>query len=261
MINQKEKLESTCTHQFVRTLPHPGNPSAPRRTKRCSTDGRSLSCVHVCKCTSVQVVCKCTSGVKVYILVEYKCIRMLSTGQVEQHAVPNTAALTLEQFANFPFPRGPAAQQKRSLRKDSTFANLQKPVKSIRSTARNDCSFLGRNNTSPAGVQDCWTSGTSPKSRFRQRRWRAGMDAVIQPKVDKRTKIESTRSELLGDDPKGRRAQLRDALEPGFSGSSPGNRNMLTFPCVFTPSLSQHGEARNVTVSAPADDNWRGTRG
>ena len=36
---------------------------------------------------------------------------------------------------------------------------------------------------------------------------------------------------------------------------------MRTFPCVFTPSLSQHGEARNVTVSAPADDNLRGSRG
>ena len=65
------------------------------------------------------------------------------------------------------------------------------------------------------------------------------MDAVIQPTVDKRTKTESTRSELLGDDPKARCAQLRDALELGFSSSSPGNRKMPTLhqlgSCVKVP--------------------------
>ena len=40
------------------------------------------------------------------------------------------------------------------------------------------------------------------------------------------TKGEYTRSELVGDDPKSRRAQLRDALEPAFYTSSTGERKI-----------------------------------
>ena len=150
MINQKEKLESTCTHQFVRTLPHPGNPSAPRRTKRCSTDGRSLSCVlvykcksgvhvQVYKCTSVQVVCKC--AYKRSTSVQESC-PLVKLNSMRCRILPRLLwnNLRILCFQEAPPPNKSDRYARMAPLK---IANLQKPSSLVRSTARND-GFTGQ---------------------------------------------------------------------------------------------------------------------